>query len=65
MIKPTGGRVPHFRQILSHNGNLLALAGEAGGDTGSVWVYVGPEVGADVSGWVKLSRLEVEEVETK
>jgi hypothetical protein len=65
MFKSTGGRVPRFRQIVvTEAGALYALAGDAGGDTGSVWMYVTASTQSD-EGWVKLSRTEVEDVPAK
>jgi hypothetical protein len=59
-FRDTGGRAPHFRQIIAYGDTVAALAADAGGDTGTVWVFVPATAGFGVEGWVRLTRNEVE-----
>jgi len=55
-----GARVPQFRQIIAYGSTIAGLAADAGGDTGTVWVFVPAVLGYGAEGWVKLTTNEVE-----
>jgi hypothetical protein len=58
----TGARVPHFRQIIAFGDTIAALAADAGGDTGTVWVFIPETADMGAEGWVRLTRFEIEQV---
>lgn len=62
----TGSRVPHFRQIIQCGTTIAGLAADAGGDTGTVWVYIRPDDVLNefnVEGWVRLANVEIERID--
>ena len=59
-FKLTGSRAPHFRQIMAVGDSIAALAADAGGDTGTVWVFVPATANLGAEGWTRLTKNEVE-----
>ena len=64
-FRKTGERAPRFKQIVAYKDTIVGLVGEAVGDTGTVWVYIAPQLDAGEVGWYKLSRDVVEREDTE